>query len=582
MFLNSRRLKTQGAVAIATAVGALALGACDTPTASTDLRPEGPPDVLAVLVLNDSVNGLVEAATYCKPGDEKRPVLVGLPDFTTTTLCPEDPNATAPMATDAAPDTFYVRIMFDELLDPSVEDLIPILDENGLETGSFTGTLANTQPVTLKCTGVDGALHDVPYEGYYSPSGNSVTWPVGPSLVIKQVGDVIVPTNSLCEVTIKDFVKDKQGELVPPDQRGPFKFRVSGLKPLLIDPEDGAHLDAFSGSLNGVFVQWNGNVDPASFCDDGPAMDQCEFEFTGADLGAVGADGAGPEFVYFFENLLQVEKTYGFSFKAGGKIKDECGAETTLPTPTVDNFMKTSWTTNKFKLNTTSVLPNDVVPANRKVSLNFSNFVDATSFTESDYTITPEPASKVISPILLAAGVPPVGFRINGFYQPSTEYTFTLNAGATISDIDGVVYTEPTARVIKFKTQPIAITASAPANGSIVVKAAPTAPTAISFTFNQSMNPATWTAAAVEVTGGAPVTLTAAASSGCAVPTGTSCTLSVSGVFAPGKYTAKLKQGTMLKDMLTNDYVQAADRVITFTVEEAKPDTSTPPPCLGS
>ena len=102
MFLNPSRRATQGAVAIA-AVGAMALTACEDSTARTDLRPEGPPEVLAVLVLNDSVAGLVEAATYCKAGDEKRPVLVGLPDFTTTTLCPEDPNETVPMAEDASP-----------------------------------------------------------------------------------------------------------------------------------------------------------------------------------------------------------------------------------------------------------------------------------------------------------------------------------------------------------------------------------------------------------------------------------------------------------------------------------------------
>src|SRR6188508_780097 len=156
MFLNTQRLlKTQGAVAVATTIGVLALAACDDNTARTDLRPEGPPDVLTVLVLNDSVGGLVEEATYCKIGDAKAPVLVGLPDFTTTTLCPADGTA-VPMATDASPDTFYVRIMFDELLDPSVEDLIPILDDLGLETGSYTGTIANTQPVTLKCTGLDG------------------------------------------------------------------------------------------------------------------------------------------------------------------------------------------------------------------------------------------------------------------------------------------------------------------------------------------------------------------------------------------------------------------------------------------
>src|SRR5687768_4918511 len=205
MFLNPSRLKTQGAFA---AIGAIGLIACGDPEARTDLRPEGDPEVLAVLVLNDSVSGLYEEATYCAPGDEKRPGLVGRPDFTTTQICPDDVNAPAPMLTDASPDTFYVRVMFDELLDPNIEDLIEVLDDDGQPTGTFEGSLARTQPVTLRCTGVDGAMHDVPYDGYYSPSGNSVTWPLGPSLVIRQAGEVIVPTNSMCEITLKDNIVD--------------------------------------------------------------------------------------------------------------------------------------------------------------------------------------------------------------------------------------------------------------------------------------------------------------------------------------------------------------------------------------
>src|SRR5205085_1384889 len=135
-----------------------------------------------------------------------RPGLVGLPDFTTTTLCPVDINEDATMATDASPDTFYVRIMFDELLNPSIETLDPILDDNGLETGSFTGSLRDSLPVSLKCLGVDGIMHDIAYDGYYSPSGNAVTWPVGPSLVIKPAHNVTIPSNADCEVSIKDGI----------------------------------------------------------------------------------------------------------------------------------------------------------------------------------------------------------------------------------------------------------------------------------------------------------------------------------------------------------------------------------------
>src|SRR5438093_3799269 len=113
---------------VAATAGVLALGACSDPVQRTDLRPEGPPEVLAVLVQNDPVGGVLESATYCAPGDEKRPGLVGLPDFTSHQICPDDLSQGATEVTDAWPDGWYVRIMFDELLDPNIEQLI---DEDG-------------------------------------------------------------------------------------------------------------------------------------------------------------------------------------------------------------------------------------------------------------------------------------------------------------------------------------------------------------------------------------------------------------------------------------------------------------------
>ena len=98
-------------------LGMLALGACSDPELNTDLRTEGPPEVLAVLVATDASFMLYETATYCKPGDEFRPTLVGLPDFTTLQVCPEDGDPDP--VVDAYPDGWYIRIMFDELLDPT-------------------------------------------------------------------------------------------------------------------------------------------------------------------------------------------------------------------------------------------------------------------------------------------------------------------------------------------------------------------------------------------------------------------------------------------------------------------------------
>src|ERR1051326_15101 len=147
--------RTHGVVV---AVGALVLGACTDPTQRTDLRPDGPPEVLAVLVMNDAAANLLESATFCKTkapndgsantGDEKRPGLVGLPDFSSHQICPDDLTKGVDELTDAAPQGWYVRLMFDELLNPDIEDLIPIDDDNGQPTGTYTGTIANTHPVT--------------------------------------------------------------------------------------------------------------------------------------------------------------------------------------------------------------------------------------------------------------------------------------------------------------------------------------------------------------------------------------------------------------------------------------------------
>src|SRR5260221_8839210 len=158
----------------------LAMGACTDPAQRTDLRPDGPPEVLAVLIMDDAANGLGENATFCKKNDDKRPSLVGLPDGTTRQICPLDGSEVKDGVSDAYPQGWFVRIEFDELLDPTIEDLTEILDANGQPTGTFSGSIAASHPVELKCTGVGGAMVNIPYDGYYSPAGNNITWPLGP------------------------------------------------------------------------------------------------------------------------------------------------------------------------------------------------------------------------------------------------------------------------------------------------------------------------------------------------------------------------------------------------------------------
>jgi len=276
MFVN----RTYGVAAAA--LGVLAAGACSDPELNTDLRPDGPPDVVAVLVMTDPVSQLLETATYCRPNDELRPGLVGLPDFTTTTVCPEDGTDPEEVTT-AYPDGWYVRIMFDELLDPSIEELTPVLDEaTGEPTGASTGSIINAHPVTLQCRSVvNDEFVNVDYDGYYSPSGNRVTWPVGPSLVIKPNDPTTIGTNTECQVTLNDSITDKDGNPVPADQRGPFPFKIAPITaifadPPVDDPDFESPIDALAVYFDNFYVQFNTTVDPASLCPDDDGDGLCD------------------------------------------------------------------------------------------------------------------------------------------------------------------------------------------------------------------------------------------------------------------------------------------------------------------
>ena len=294
MFVDPTRGRSLGVGLIAT--GVLAIGACSDPEQNTDLRPEGDPEVLAVLVMNDAAGGVIERATYCKVGDEKRPARVGLPDFTAPDICPADLSKGVEELTNAAPDGWYVRIMFDELLDPSIEELNEIKDpDTGEGTDTFEGSIANTHPVKLECESVGGGFVEVEYDGYYSPAGNAVTWPLGPSLVIKPNDPTEVATGKQCRVTINDNVTDKSGNKVPAAQRGPFPFKIAPIQVVLIDPSDDPEghspVDGQAIYFDNFYVQFNTEVDESSICDEGAGMDECEFTIGPEDTGHCSTGG---------------------------------------------------------------------------------------------------------------------------------------------------------------------------------------------------------------------------------------------------------------------------------------------------
>jgi hypothetical protein len=298
-------VRPQGFLAIS---AALLAAACSDPTLPSDLRPDGPPEVLTVLVMDDPF-GALETATFCKTqgpddqqgaagsdaGDPQRPGQVDGPiaaGLVTVQLCPDDLTMGVPEVTDAVPTAWYARIVFDELLDPSVEDLVPITDGSGNPTGNSAGTLMNTQPVTLSCGGVD-----VPYDGYYQPSGNKLTWPVGPSLFIQALDPTTVPTGAECSLAIKSgAVKDEQGNAVPMDQLGPWTFAVSSLAMVASVPAsavpDPTMLDQVDPTTP-LELTFNDLIDPASI----PAS---EIElFSGAGSDCTGGSAVGSNTIVF-------------------------------------------------------------------------------------------------------------------------------------------------------------------------------------------------------------------------------------------------------------------------------------------
>ena len=209
--------RTQGHLAATACV--LIFGACSDPEERSDLRPSGAPEVLTVLVSNDAAgDGILEGATFCKLNDDKRPGLVPAKPDGPAQVCPDTLSMGVDEVNDAVPIGWYVRIQFDELLNPDIEELLPIPDSDLLQ-----GSLAKSQPVVVTCAGAN-----IPYDGYYNPSGNALTWPLGPSLFIQPLDDSTIPAGADCNVMIKpDVVVDKDGEKVPAGQLGPYNFKIA-------------------------------------------------------------------------------------------------------------------------------------------------------------------------------------------------------------------------------------------------------------------------------------------------------------------------------------------------------------------
>jgi hypothetical protein len=364
-------------VAAGAFMGALFAG-CGDPDLPTDLRTSGPPNVTAVTVMSDletsidpdseKTGGLdryLEDATFCRLDDDKRPGLVGLADIRIIQVCPVDLKAKAMddgMAA-AAPPVWFVRVVFDKLLDPTIEDLEPVLDQNGMPTGTSFGTLKNTQPVSLRCNGVD-----IAYDGYYVPNGNKESWPLGPDLFIQPLAPTDAPAGATCTVAVKDNVHNKGGQSVPTDQRSytfklaPMSFRFSSPAPedkndgtLAVDPRtplelfftaelkvagllgtlSQSDLDTSKVSLISAPNLADGSPDPAVCQGTGTAVDPAQIRayLRGPTatttalvlrLDAGGFDPAKPDQI---DQVWQPNTTYQLTFLDGASVSPKQGGD---------------------------------------------------------------------------------------------------------------------------------------------------------------------------------------------------------------------------------------------------------------
>ena len=382
-------VRTQGF--LATVIGlAAAATACTNETEPSDLR-QGPPDVLAVVVnshdsrppcggsnsatCSNAPGSPIENATFCTTGAnaDKRPETIGTIDVTTEQVCPADltqgameitdsffgitPNMQNAMGGLVTPvNGWFVRVMFMNLLDPNIEDLIPNIDPATMKPdGTFTGTLANTQPVTITC----GATQ-VQYDGYYSPSGNALSYPVGPSLFIAPLDPTSVPGGTECSLMIKPTVKNKQGQAVPTSALGPFKWKITQISVQTATPSCAGNLAGCAmGDLTmpqmvdaggtatdtgaALVLTFDGAVDPTSLLPTQVLLQEAtDCMGTGAvnRTAAISADATSPAALDVVDaaapamSTFQPGKTYIFTFKSGGTVKDVAGgASMALPAP---------------------------------------------------------------------------------------------------------------------------------------------------------------------------------------------------------------------------------------------------------
>lgn len=232
------------------------MAGCGEAGNESELDTAGPPRVTVVTVITEAG----EVPAYCVGPEEDKISVVCLDAVGNYAFDPAQPVEGVPLALEA-------RVVFNELLDADrAEELVQRTDPDG--TPFTRGTLEDSQPVVLTCNGMP-----VEYDGYYNPSGNHLSLPPGPSLVVQAVSPV--PAGATCQVEVKRGesspgfgVFDKSGNPVSDDERGPFEFRTAALAITGTSPAtgvEGVGLDV------APLVSFNALIDPDTLSPEGQA-----------------------------------------------------------------------------------------------------------------------------------------------------------------------------------------------------------------------------------------------------------------------------------------------------------------------
>lgn len=609
MFVYLPRRGWCGAAAIASA---LTIAACGPGNQFSSLRPDGPPEVLTVLVpapvtgeVGAVLSGVVETATFCKTqgpndgaagaGDPQRPGSILTGETAAYQVCPADLTMNVPPVTTTEPATWYVRVQFDELLDGSVEDIVDTTTGNPVPAGTScpthdtcAGTLANTQPVTLECQSSQQGMGmvPIPYDGYYDPSGNSDTYPLGPSLVIEPTNPSLVATGAKCTIALKDNIKDKDGNPVPTDQRGTegqYTWNIGPVSVSSITPADGTSVDPAKAAVDIVF-----NTAVSAFTQTG---------YTGGPNGSgaansfimpVSADGTEWQVpADFFANVGSGSATaYTYTLDS---ITDQCGAVTTL---TGQDVMTTSFGTNPIALDDVTA---STSPASG-IAIDFNQYMDKSTLSAGALSLTDGNGAPVA---IIPAALTPNGPSLVYFPDLAlgSAYTFTVTSGATIKDCPGRedqlgsscsatpgadgTFTNPSDAVAMFVTDSnISLLGVVDSAGANVSGATITPNDPVVLTFNTTITQASVAAAIatnqVTVVGsnGTAVVVTGAAGTPATLDPGT-VTLAPATTWAPGDYTLTISGSAQFKDDFGAVIPAGSDDVIQFSVAPATPPTPT-------